>query len=80
MEIKPPNAQVSITTLATYRQSIQVLQRTTILSSPASPDNLIDHVEIETRRPSPTHTDITRYNSLHHYPPKEKGTLVDVWI
>jgi hypothetical protein len=80
MEITPPNAQVSITTLATYQQSVQILQRTTIHSLPAFPDNIIDHVEIETRRPLPTHTDIIKYNSSRHYPLKDKGKFVDIWI
>jgi hypothetical protein len=80
MEIKPHNAHVSITTLATYQRSVQILQRTTIHSPPANYDDIIDHVEIETRRPPPTTMDTIKYTFSHQNPSKEKGTFVDIWI
>jgi hypothetical protein len=80
MDVKPPNAQLSIKTLAPYQQPVRILHRTTLPSLLVFPDDIIDCVETETGGHSSAYTQIVNYKSLSNNPMKEKGTFVDIRV
>ena len=72
MDVKPANAQTSITARTAYQRSPRVLQHTDIPSPPVSPDDIIGCVEIETGKPLPANIHIAHYKPLNNYPSKKK--------
>jgi hypothetical protein len=80
MDVKPPNAQISIRDLTPYQRSVQILQRPTLPSLLVFTDNIIDCVEIETSKHSAANMQTVSYKSSSSHPIKSKGTHIDILI
>ena len=72
MNIKLPNAQISITVPVAYQRAVQTLQRSLLQTTPVSSDDVIECVEINKQIPL--------YKPLDKPILKSKGTLIDIWI
>jgi hypothetical protein len=76
MEVKPLNAYNSITALATYQRTVQIILRRTTPPAPVSRADATNCVEIRT----PTTMHIMRYQPLTNPLTKDKGVFVNVWV
>jgi hypothetical protein len=76
MDVRPLNAHNSITALATYQRTVQIILQRTSPRAPVSPANIIDCTEIKTA----TNTHMLQYNPFTNPLTKEKGAFVNIWV
>ena len=76
MDVRPLNARNSITALATHQRTVQIILLRTSPSTPVSPANIIDCIEIRT----PTNTHMLQYKPFANPLAKEKGAFINVWV
>ena len=68
MDVRPLNAHNSITALATYQRTVQIILQRTSPPAPVSPADIIDSTEIKTA----TNTHMLQYKPFANPLTKEK--------
>ena len=79
MDVKSPNAQISITVPAQYQRAVPLLQHASLSSSPVSPDDIVDCVELRSGKNSPANRQIITYRPSDSSRIKNKGQFIDIW-
>jgi hypothetical protein len=80
MDVKLPNTQIAITVPAPYQRAITSLQQAYLPSSPVSPDDIFDCVELQSVKTSPVNKQIITYRPSDSPQIKKKGQIIDTWI
>jgi hypothetical protein len=65
---------------AVYQRSDQMLRRAFISVSPVSPNDIVDHIEIQTDVHSPAKEFMIRYKFVDNHPINVRGTFIDIHI
>jgi hypothetical protein len=76
MDVRPLNAHNSITALATYQRTVQIVLQRPSPPAPISPADIIDCIEIRT----PTNTHMFQCKPFTNPIAKEKGAFVNIWV
>ena len=79
MDVKSSNTQIIVTVPATYQRAVPLVQQVSLPSSPVSPDDIVDCVELRSGKTSQANRQIIRYSPPDSSRIKEKGKFVDIW-
>jgi len=76
MDVKPLSTHNSITALAAYQQTVQIILRRTTPPSPVSPADIIDCIEMKTA----TNRHMLQYDPFANPLTKDRGAFINVWV
>ena len=79
MDVKSANARIPITVPAQYQRAVPLLQHASLSSSPVSPDDIVDCVELQSGKTSPANRQIITYRPSDSPRIKNKGQFIDIW-
>ena len=69
-----------ITVPAQYQRAVALLKHASLSSSPISPADVVDCVELRTGKQSPTTMQIIRYRPSDSPRIKDRGKFIDIWV
>lgn len=78
MDVKSPNTPIPVTVPATYQRAIP-LQKVFPPASPASPDDIVDCVELHGGKTKQVYRQIIRYSPPDSPRLRGKGQFIDIW-